>query len=274
MHDWDDAFNNMGPVKDSDALPGFWAARASAYREGPARVEVDLPYGDHDREKFDLIWPGMAPKGLIVFVHGGFWMRLDKSYWTDLAEGARANGWVVCIPSYTLTPDIRVSGITQQVAAAIEAAGRLVDGPIRLAGHSAGGHLVTRMLCLDSPLSAETLARVEKTITISGLHDLRPLLHTAMNDTLKLTEKEAVAESPALMRTSGPANVVVWVGGNERPEFIRQSRLLAVMWEGLDAHIKFKIDAGHNHFTILEGLKMPSSEICNALTKQDLAAAI
>lgn len=29
MPDMDDAFNNMGHVKGSDALPGLWAARAA-----------------------------------------------------------------------------------------------------------------------------------------------------------------------------------------------------------------------------------------------------
>lgn len=84
-----------------------------------------------------------------MFVHGGFWMRLDKSYWTDLAEGARDLGWAVCIPSYTLAPVARISEITKQIAAAIEKAGNLVGGPIRLVGHSAGGHLVTRMICAN-----------------------------------------------------------------------------------------------------------------------------
>jgi len=37
MRDWDDAFNNMGHVKGSDALPGFWAARVAVYRKGSVR---------------------------------------------------------------------------------------------------------------------------------------------------------------------------------------------------------------------------------------------
>ena len=266
MRDWDDAFNNMAHVQGSDALPGFWAARAADYRCGPARVDEDIPYGGSERETFDLVWPDAAPKGLVVFVHGGFWMRLDKSYWTDLAEGARAQGWAVCIPSYTLTPAARVSDITGQISAAIESAAKLIGGPIRLAGHSAGGHLVTRMICQNSPLTPETLARIEKTMSISGLHDLRPLLHTVMNDTLQLTEAEAIAESPVLMRPVAEANVIAYVGGAERPEFIRQARLLSLMWDGLDARMSIEIEPHRDHFTILEGLKQSNSPICRMLT--------
>ena len=55
MRDWDDAFNNMGHVKGSDAL------RAAAYRKGSARIDSDLSYGDSEREVFDLIWPDTPP---------------------------------------------------------------------------------------------------------------------------------------------------------------------------------------------------------------------
>lgn len=266
MTDWDDAFNNMGHVKGSDALPGFWAARAAQYRNGSNRIDLDIPYGKTDRDVLDLVRPDCAPKGLLVFVHGGFWMRLDKSYWTDLAEGPRALGWAVCIPSYTLTPVARISEITKQIATAIEKAGDMIKGPIHLAGHSAGGHLVTRMLCVDSPLSGQTMDRIQKTVSISGIHDLRPLLETEMNQTLRLTEDEAIAESVVLKRPVAGSRMTAWVGSDERPEFLRQSQLLAMMWDGLNARTSLKIDAGHNHFTILEGMKSAETPISRALT--------
>lgn len=265
MHDWDDAFNNMAHVKGSDALPGFWAARAKEYRDGPGRIETDIAYGTAEREVFDLVLPDETPEGLVVFVHGGFWMRLDKSYWTDLAEGARARGWAVCIPSYTLTPALSISGITRQIGTAIEAAAARIDGPIRLSGHSAGGHLVTRMMCADSPLPPVIRDRIESCLSISGLHDLRPFLKTKMNQTLRLTDAEARAESPVLLEPALPVQLTCWVGGAERPEFIRQSRLMAMIWEGLDANTSVQIEAGHDHFTILEALKDPASAMCTTL---------
>jgi arylformamidase len=268
LRDWDDAFANMKHVENSGELPGFWAARAAAYRAeletAGHRLDTDIAYGGHPREKLDIVWPEGKPKGLAVFVHGGFWMRLEKAHWTDFAEGARAEGWAVCLPSYVLTPEARIHEITAQIGRAVTTAAGLVGGPIRLSGHSAGGHLATRMLCADSPLPGSVRARVVHALSISGLHDLRPLLHTEMNKTLNLDLDEARAESAVLAQPASATPLTCWVGGGERPEFIRQTRLMAEMWDGLDVPVRCEVEGNHNHFTILEGLKDPRSPITAA----------
>lgn len=261
--DWDDEFANMKHIPGSDALPQIWQDAAQAYRASGIKIE-EVAYGAHPRERFDLIMPDGAPKGLAIFVHGGYWIRTEKSYYTHYAEGARASGWAVCLPQYTLAPENRISQITRQVGAAINQVAGLVDGPIRLAGHSAGGHLVSRMMCVDSPLKPQVQARIERCVSISGLHDLRPLLNTEMNDLQRLDKAEARAESAALNRPVLPADVVAWVGGGERPEFIRQSRLLGLMWEGLDATIRVVVDGQHDHFSVLEDLRDADSPITRA----------
>lgn len=265
LQDWDDAFANMAYVDNSAQLPEFWEKRAADYRktahEAGRRIDLDVAYGARIRERFDLVWPDNKPKGLAFFVHGGYWMRLNKSHWTDLAEGARTLGWAVCFPSYTLAPEMRISQITQQVSAAINTAAKLVSGPVRLAGHSAGGHLVTRMICEDSVLDNDVASRIEHTLSISGLHDLRPLLNTVMNNTLQLDLAESTSESAALRLPKDNPSLTCWVGGGERPEFIRQSRLMAQMWEGLDAHTDCTVEGDHNHFTVIDGLKSAESPI-------------
>jgi arylformamidase len=260
VKDWDDAYANSAHIKGSEAMPARWTAEAVAYRANGLRIDEDVSYGRAPRETFDLIWPDGPPLGLAVFVHGGYWLATDKSMWTAFADGARARGWAVCLPSYTLAPDARISQITQQIGAAIACAAAMVAGPIRLAGHSAGGHLVTRMNCEDQPF----VDRLEHTLSISGVHDLRPLMRTKMNDKLGLVRTEADLESPVLLRPHGGARVTAWVGSHERPEFIRQARLLAMMWDGLGANTQVHLDQGHDHFSVIEGLKGAQSEITNA----------
>ena len=266
LRDWDDAYANMAHVPGAEALPAAWAATAAAYREGlGAAFDGEIGYGDGDRARFDLVHPEGAARGLVVFVHGGYWMKFDKSFWTHLAAGARARGWAVAMPSYPLAPGARIARMTAATGAAIAAAAARVAGPLRLAGHSAGGHLVTRMLCADSPLPGPLRDRLEQVVSISGVHDLRPLLNTTMNATLALDLAEARAESPALAEPFGRPELVLWVGGAERPEFIRQSRLMALMWDGFDGRVRVRIDADQNHFTVIEALAEAHSDLTRAL---------
>jgi arylformamidase len=265
MRDWDDAYANSAHVPGSEKLPALWAERAADYRAKLTAFRADIPYGQGERSRLDLVLPDRTPIGLVVFVHGGYWMRFDKSSWTDLAEGARSHGWAVALPSYTLTPSALIADITAEIAAAITTAASLVAGPIRLAGHSAGGHLVTRMLCDDSQLDASVYARIVGTLSISGLHDLRPLLRTRMNETLGMTLGEATSESSALHLPRGASPVLAWVGGEERPEFIRQAELLANIWTGFDVPTQLVVEPGYNHFSVIDGLKNPHSQITGKL---------
>src|SRR5690606_29613552 len=194
------------------------------------------------------------PRGLVIYVHGGFWLRLDKNHWSHLAAGAVARGFAVAMPGYTLCPEVTIPRITEEVARAIETAAGMIAGPIHLTGHSAGGHLVTRMISATSPLAAAVRDRIVMTVSISGIHDLRPMMRTAMNQTLRLTEVDALAESPALLRPADNARLVCWVGAAERSEFVRQNALLANVWRGLGARTAAIEEPDRHHFDVIDGL--------------------
>ena len=255
---WDDAYANRKHAPGADQIIDAWPSEAASYRTA-VPGDFDCAYaaqvGQADRHLFDLWQPEGPAKGLFVFVHGGYWMTFDKSTWSPYGAGALAAGWAVAIPSYTLTPNIALADIRHEIAAAINAAAARVAGPIILSGHSAGGHLVSRMVCDDSPLPAETQARVRHVLSISGVHDLRPLLQTELNQTLGMSAEEAKMESPALRRPVPGARLTCLVGGDERPEFIRQSALLASAWLGLGASTRLVVRPGQNHFTVIDSLK-------------------
>lgn len=263
--DWDDAYANMAHIPGSEAFPAMWSERAAAYRNRADFAQLDIAYGATEREKLDLFKPDGAAKGLVMFVHGGYWMKLDKSFWSDLAEGARANGWAVAMPSYTLAPQARISHMTRQIAHALTKAASLVNGPIRICGHSAGGHLVSRMACSDVPLDGAAAERLEHVLSISGLHDLRPLLNTKMNETLHLDDAEAAEESAGLKQPRGTTPVTCWVGADERPEFLRQNQLLVDAWKDQGIRIKGVIDKAKHHFTVIDPLADPASPIVKSL---------
>lgn len=268
IDDWDGAYANGANIPQGERWPEAWVEPARAFRarlEGEGRARRDIAYGAAPRNRLDLFLPEGAPKGLVVFVHGGFWLRLDKSFWSHLAAGALAHGHAVAMPSYTLCPDIRIGGIVGEVAAAITAAAAVVDGPVRLAGHSAGGHLVARMICADTPLAAPISARVASTVSISGVHDLRPLMMTRMNEGLRIDLDEARQESPALREPLPGARIACWVGAAERSEFVRQNALLANAWTGLGATTLTVEEPDRHHFNVIDGLADPDHALTRTL---------
>ena len=249
--DWDDAYANAPYIEGADAIAAAWPDRSAALH---ARHAPEThAYGDADRQVFDLYRPAGPALGLAVFVHGGYWQRFSGRDFAFVAEGALEAGFAVAMPTYTLAPAASVAGITGEIRQAITMAAGLIDGPVHLAGHSAGGHLVTRMVCADG-LAAPFADRVARVLSISGVHDLRPLLRTAMAGPLGLTDALAEAESPALMRPATRAGIACVVGADERPEFLRQTDLLANIWTGLGADIRAIHMPGRHHFDIIDDL--------------------
>lgn len=262
--DWDDEYANSPHIPGAEAIRARFAPDAAAFRAA-ASARLDIPYGGGAREKFDLFLPQATPKGLAVYIHGGYWMMSGKSEWSHFAAGCVARGYAVALPSYDLAPGARIGAIARQAAAAICAAAAEVAGPICVTGHSAGGHLAARLIAGAPLLPEPVMARVRRVVAISGIFDLRPLMRTAMNETLKLDLAEARAESPALLEPLPGPDFVAWAGGAERPEFLRQTALIANVWSGFDLSARAHIAPGRHHFDVIDALKDPGSGLLAAL---------
>lgn len=265
--DWDDAYANAPHIPDGAGFPARLARASAAWRAGfdPERFR-SIGYGADAREIVELFLPEGTPEGLVVFVHGGYWRAFAPADWSHLAAGALARGWAVAFAGYRLAPAVGLPAITASIGEAVGAAAIEVGGPIVLTGHSAGGHLVARMLCDDSPLAGHVLARVVRAVPISGLFDLRPLLRTAMNADFGLDLAVARQESPALREPiAGAPPVRVWVGDAERPEFVRQSALFANVWAGLGVDMRLTIEPERHHFDVIDALADPGSRLSAAI---------
>lgn len=255
----DDAYANGAHIPDGASYPARWARDAATFRNSLGqRAQMGLRYGPSPRQTFDLFQPEGAPKGTLIFVHGGFWRMLSPADWSHLAAGAVARGWSVALPGYELCPDVRIAGITRSIAQAVQVIAGQTTGPLALAGHSAGGHLVARM-CAAGMLPADVMARVGHVMPISPLSDLEPLLLTTMNDDFQMDAAMARAESP--VHQPAPAcDVTVWVGGAERPAFLDQAQWLADAW-GCGHHVA----QNKHHFDVVDPLTQPDSAMLQTL---------
>jgi arylformamidase len=264
--DWDDAYANSAYIPNGMDYPSRWAAQAAAFR-AKADAVLHQPYDTAAATKFDLFLPASAPQGVVIFVHGGYWKAFSPALWSHLAAGPVAAGWAVAMPGYTLAPNADLPCMGRQIAKAVSLIAKQVDGPIHLAGHSAGGHLVARMACTPALLPATIQTRIGRITSISGLHDLRPLMMTQMNATLGLTETSAAQESPALLPHLPDIPVTAWVGADERPEFLRQARLLYDAWAPQGCAIDLVIDQSRHHFDVINGLEHPDSPLTKAVLR-------
>ncbi len=260
ISDWDNAYANGANIANGDRWPEAWVQPAESYRS-TSRCALDIAYGSHQRQLYDLFSPQNTPHGLFVFIHGGYWKALDKSYWSHLARGAVDAGWAVVMPSYVLCPEVGIAEIATMVARCIEHAAARVSGPLVICGHSAGGQLASLLACRGSALDEHVAGRIANVVSISGVHDLRPLLRTSMNSELRLDEASASMLSPALNQPREKLRLTTWVGGAERAEFRRQSALLANIWQGLGACTLAVEQPDRHHFNVIDDLADANSPL-------------
>jgi arylformamidase len=260
MPDLNDAYANGAYIKGASDYPPRWDAQSKALRDGLGdRCQIGVSYGPSARQVYDFFQPEQPAKGTLIFIHGGYWRMFDSSSWSFLAKGALAQGWAVAMPSYDLCPSVAIAAITQQIAQAVQRIAANTKGPISLAGHSAGGHLVARMLA-PGMLPVAVTYRLQHVMPISPLSDLEPLCDTDMKDDFKMDAGMAQAESP-MLQPAPKTKVTVWVGGDERPAFLDQAMWLADAWQCDQVVTK-----GEHHFNVVDALRDPDSEMVKRLT--------
>jgi arylformamidase len=241
-----------------------WAALSADVMRSNNR-RLDVRYGGGPNEHLD-IFPSTTPDApVLVFIHGGYWRSMDKREHSFVAPAFTKEGACVVVPNYALAPAVTVPQIVMQMVRAVAWTYRHIaehggdPARITVAGHSAGGHLAAMMLsCVWPALDARLPADLVKgAMSISGLHDLDPIMHAPfLQSSLHLTREQVRKASPALLPSpsSGVLNAVC--GGDESEEFIRQNRLIREAW-GEERVPVCETMPGLNHFTVLEAFAQP-----------------
>lgn len=131
---------------------------ATAQTTAPARIERDIPYAQprNERQLLDIFAPASGTNlPVVVWVHGGGWMRGSKNEVDHKPAAFAAAGYVFVAVNYRFIPHVTMETIVRDVAKSVgwvhaNIASRGGDpNRIFLMGHSAGAQLAA-LLCTDS----------------------------------------------------------------------------------------------------------------------------
>lgn len=260
--DWHEReYNPRVRVTDVLDITARWEAQAAAFREQrPPRAER---YGEHPREVID-VWRAERPRGVVHFIHGGYWRALSKDEFSWIAAGFLGQGLSVSLLNYPLCPEVTLERIRASTEAAFAHLHRnVLDDRERetvvVSGHSAGGYLSALHLLVDWTAHGLPAAPIRRVVPISGVFRLAPLLHTSMNEALRLDAASAQALSLDRAQPAFEAEVALVVGGDESDEFRRQSEEMARNWVALSPPVV--LVPGTHHFDVVDGLGLPGSPL-------------
>lgn len=272
-------YNNRALVPDHMDYLQRWAQDSAQVRANLPCV-LDVAYGAGAGETLD-IFPSVrasgatrAPVPVLVFIHGGYWRALDKSDHSFIAPPFTQAGFCVVIVNYALCPGtpeapVTIPHILRQMEKALGWVWHNIAAhggdPKRLtvAGHSAGGHLSAMLLTSVWSLIGKGLpdGLVRNALSISGIHDLDPIMYTPMfQSVLHLTEQQVLQCSPARLLEPPTGQLYCVVGGDESPEFLRQNQLMQDAW---GSHYVPRSQAlpGLHHFSVLDALAKPGHDL-------------
>lgn len=246
-------------AKDADAEIDAWARDTQEAQHDPTlHCAQDIRYGARPRQMYDVYRPLTQDQPLpcLIFIHGGFWQKLDKSFAGFAAKRFTDAGWTYVALGYTLTPEVTLSDLVDEIAEAIaqiiETSGDLGIDPnqIWLAGHSAGGHLSAAMLC---DLGATPIAaHIAGAVLISGVFDLAPIAKSYVNTLTPIAAEDIPPLSPLRHKPQHNVPVHVVIGGDEPQAFQDQSNALRDIWRPVMPDMTYTSVPGCDHFDILQ----------------------
>ena len=252
-----------------EAFPLFasrWVSSSAKARASSA-CYLEVAYGPGTDQTLDVFPAAGQSRGLLMFIHGGYWRALDKRDFSFIAPGLTRAGVTVAIPNYSLCPRVTLGEIVMQMEQAcawLHRNGRHFGAPpgsMVVCGHSAGGHLTAMMLARRWPGYAPDLPGdvIQAGLSISGVFDLQDLLDApSINDEVRLDARSVGDLSPARQAPVTDAPLWLAVGDDETGGFHRQHGLMLDRWSRV---AKGHSCPGHHHFSILDELAEPGGQL-------------
>ena len=228
------------------------------------RPALDLRYGPHPRQSFDLFVAADAI-GTLAYFHAGYWQSRDKAQFRFLAPAFLQAGVNVALVNYPLCPDVTLAALTEAVRDSITAIAKTTSSPaapnLVAMGHSAGAHLSVELALTDWQARGFAQSPLRGIVALSGVYDLSPLVVTPLNDKLRLDPASADAASPIHRVKSGMPPALFAVGGLETDAFKQQTTNMREAWERAGNRGEALIVEDRDHFSLLRSAQDPGGAL-------------
>ncbi|MEE8554435.1 MAG: alpha/beta hydrolase [bacterium] len=252
-----------------------WYEQASERARGDLECRLDVPYGDSSLQKLDVFPAATAGAPVQVYIHGGYWQSLDKSFFSYPAAPMVGAGAAFVSINYDLAPNVTIDEIVRQCGQALDwcyrnAASFNGDAErLYVSGHSAGAHLGMMMLTRDWSADGGLPAPAVKGVSaISGVFDLESIRLSYQNEVLRLDAEAARRNSPLYNLPRHGVPLIAAVGADETDEFRRQNGMLATAWRARGFHCEELTVPGQNHFDIVKSLQRADDPLTRAMLAQ------
>ncbi|XP_059804395.1 kynurenine formamidase [Hypanus sabinus] len=226
-----------------------------------AQTKLDEAYGQEDCEKLDIYLPPnpATASALLIYFHGGYWQMLSKDLSGFMVPPLVKAGVIIVVIDYVLAPKGNMDLIVSQVRRSVAYITQQYSGmSVYICGHSAGAHLGAMVLCTDWA-EYSVSPNIKGALLVSGIYDLRPIVHTYVNDPLQMTEDDAVRNSPmefvnTMKGLDRSSEIVVAVAQNDSNEFRKQSQEYYQAIKAAGFNASFHDISNRDHFDIIETL--------------------
>lgn len=109
---------NLGAGFNLPEVQALYAPRLAAQPRGGVDCLADQVYGPHERHRADVYRPAQPgrERPVLVWLHGGGFIRGDKSARANVGWWGAREGFVVVLPNYRLAPESRWPSGPEDVA--------------------------------------------------------------------------------------------------------------------------------------------------------------
>ena len=275
--DFDSQYNlrSKRPDYESTVIPE-WIERSGKVRSDISSM-LDIRYGAGEKQKLDLFRVSKKDAPTLVYFHGGYWQRGDKSIYSFLAPSFNSREINFITVGYDLCPAVTITEISAQAREALKFIWQsssmlgINRNCLTVMGHSAGGHITQMMMGTNWPAYSNELPTdlIKAGVPISPLSLLEPVrLTEALNAGIRMDAEEAESESPMINHPpSTDAPQLVVVGGDETEEFHRQANMYVDAFSSQKRLMEMYTVPGVDHFDELNILADKDSEFFSKIIK-------